>query len=466
MPRRSEGLSAGLAERYDEAMVVLLEHEPPEGYHLAFSGGKDSIVLKALADDAMVRYDAHYNVTTIDPPEVTAFIREHHPDVVWDRPSRSFFRWMQTQGFPLRHKRWCCRKLKERKAPGRTVLLGLRHEESFGRSGKEVVDTRGDEVHVHPILEWSSDEVWEFIRARGLPYPSPYDEGFHRLGCLFCPFKSQAVRDAEAARYPKFVRAFERAFVRAWTRGQERGLKGFARWRSGEEMFAWWMQRDEKLPPIIQPEPRVLPPVKRRVLTSVVSYPDRGPWGDHAFRGNCSGHLLVDLCCYFAPACVMDPMEGSGTTRDVCADLGIDYTGFDLSNGEDQNVFKQPWQPERFDLVFCHPPYADMIPYGEEPPCLSTLKPAQFGKVLVKLAELLLTHAVAEGGHLAILVGSLRRGGRIWNFARDLIEWREPSEPEIIKVQHHVTSSATRTGMMYGNPFIPIVDERVLIWRK
>ena len=30
-------------------------------------------------------------------------------------------------------------------------------------------------------------------------------------------------------------------------------------------------------------------------LCSVVSYPDRGPWGDFRYRGNCSGHLVKDL---------------------------------------------------------------------------------------------------------------------------------------------------------------------------
>jgi len=206
--------------------------------------------------------------------------------------------------------------------------------------------------------------------------------------------------------------------------------------------------------------------MKRKPLTTVVSYPERGPWGDQKFRGNCSGHLVVDLCCYLAPASVLDPMEGSGTTRDVCRELGIEYAGFDLASGMNEDVFARPWEDRRFDLVFCHPPYADMIPYGKSEQCLSTVKPRNFGAVLVAIADLLLNEAVADGGHLAILIGSLRRGGKVWAFNRDLIQWREPSEPEIIKVQHNVASASTRTGMLYGNRFIPIVDERVLIWRK
>lgn len=30
-------------------------------------------------------------------------------------------------------------------------------------------------------------------------------------------------------------------------------------------------------------------------MQSVVSYPDRGPWGNNKYRGNCSGYLIKDL---------------------------------------------------------------------------------------------------------------------------------------------------------------------------
>jgi len=51
-----------------EAVEFLREHEPPEGYQLCFSGGKDSIVMRHLADIASVKYTALFNCTTIDPP--------------------------------------------------------------------------------------------------------------------------------------------------------------------------------------------------------------------------------------------------------------------------------------------------------------------------------------------------------------------------------------------------------------
>jgi hypothetical protein len=69
--------------------------------------------------------------------------------------------------------------------------------------------------------------------------------------------------------------------------------------------------------------------------TNIVSYPDRGAWGDSKYRGNTSGWLIRDLIEFFRPRSVLDPMEGSGTTRDVCRELGVEYDGFDLKGGFD-----------------------------------------------------------------------------------------------------------------------------------
>jgi hypothetical protein len=77
-----------LSELADAAIALLREHEPPEGYYGCFSGGKDSVVIKELARIAGVRVDWNYNVTTADPPELTRFIKEHHPDVAWNRSKR------------------------------------------------------------------------------------------------------------------------------------------------------------------------------------------------------------------------------------------------------------------------------------------------------------------------------------------------------------------------------------------
>ncbi len=66
-----------LSEAVADAIAYLKEHEPPEGYFVGFSGGKDSIVTLELCAMAGVRHRAFYSATGIDPPEMVKFIKEY-----------------------------------------------------------------------------------------------------------------------------------------------------------------------------------------------------------------------------------------------------------------------------------------------------------------------------------------------------------------------------------------------------
>jgi phosphoadenosine phosphosulfate reductase len=119
-----------------------------EGYFLAFSGGKDSVVIKALADMAGVKYDAHYHVTSVDPPELVRFIKSEYPDVAIDKPrypddysveelrgkQKTMWNLIAHKNMPpTRLARYCCAHLKEEGGMGRIVITGVRWAESNNR---------------------------------------------------------------------------------------------------------------------------------------------------------------------------------------------------------------------------------------------------------------------------------------------------------------------------------------------
>ena len=233
----------GKQDKVAIAIGRLQTFEPPEGYYLAFSGGKDSCVIKALAEMAKVKHEVYYHNTTIDPPELLHFIRQFHSDVIWTRPKMNFFQAVLKNGYPSRRMRFCCRVLKEDGGNGRFILTGIRWKESFKRSQRKMIEVCKDrDAHfLHPIIDWSDEEVWEFLRGYEIPYCTLYDEGFNRLGCMFCPLASQNNRILMAKRWPKYVKAFRRTFLQMYENFKHR--PSIARHGSGDNLFEWWLYR-------------------------------------------------------------------------------------------------------------------------------------------------------------------------------------------------------------------------------
>ena len=102
--------------KVENAIKRLQSFEPPEGYYVAFSGGKDSQCIYHLCQMAGVKFDAHYNVTSVDPPELVHFIKRQYPDVIFDLPryadgSRiTMWNLIPRKGMPpIRKQRYCCK---------------------------------------------------------------------------------------------------------------------------------------------------------------------------------------------------------------------------------------------------------------------------------------------------------------------------------------------------------------------
>lgn len=69
----------GEVDKVANAIQLLTDNEPANGYYLCFSGGKDSVVIYGLAARAGVKFTAYHNVTTVEPPELMKFIRDNYP---------------------------------------------------------------------------------------------------------------------------------------------------------------------------------------------------------------------------------------------------------------------------------------------------------------------------------------------------------------------------------------------------
>ncbi|MCJ7747876.1 MAG: phosphoadenosine phosphosulfate reductase family protein [Desulfobacterales bacterium] len=222
-------------------------HQPRDGtpIWLGFSGGKDSQAIYRLVEMSGVLFEAHYNVTGVDPPELVYFIRKNYPDVKRDLPEKTMWKLIVENRIPpTRLMRYCCKFLKERHGQG-VVMLGVRSQESSNRKGRGVFERciKDEKKHyLNPIIDWTERDVWTFIKDQKLSYCSLYDHGRKRLGCLMCPQNPLKQRLIDAKEYPKFYQAYLMAFGRMLKIRKERGLgKGRIEWNTPEDVMRWWL---------------------------------------------------------------------------------------------------------------------------------------------------------------------------------------------------------------------------------
>lgn len=284
----------GTVDKVQSAIERLRAFEPKDRpYWLAFSGGKDSCVILELARMAGVNFEAHYSVTSVDPPELVRFIKKKHPEVSFDIPHDrrgnpiSMWSLLKSRAMPpTRLMRYCCEKLKESSGKGTVTITGVRWAESNNRknnhgivtipdkdaaSVQEIIDAnasttiRGgvvlnddnDEARravevcfrthktlVNPIIDWSDEDVWEFIHKNNVPYCDLYDNGKKRLGCIGCPMSSN--RKNEMDEYPKYKEQYLRCFDKMYQNRVERGVANENGWKSGRDIYNWWIGEEER----------------------------------------------------------------------------------------------------------------------------------------------------------------------------------------------------------------------------
>jgi len=208
------------------------------GFHVAFSGGKDSQVIYELCKIAGVKFKAFFYKTSVDPLELLSFIRENYPDVDWIKPKLTMFQLIIKKGMlPLRQCRFCCEYLKERNGLNAVVITGITREESAKRKKRQEFESSckigNDKNLLNPILDWTKQDVLEFLKKREIKLCSLYKIQ-DRIGCIGCPMSPKTMQ-RDFVNMPNFKKAYINTVQKLIDK------KGkYSEFASAEDVVDWW----------------------------------------------------------------------------------------------------------------------------------------------------------------------------------------------------------------------------------
>lgn len=203
---------------------------------LGFSGGKDSQVVYDLCKRSGVPFKAYFN-RSFESPVTKNFIRQNYPDVIWRHDHRYGFieniRKVHGGLFPSVTTAFCCEDYKHNpKYVDKCSITGVRKAESSKRKSRTAISVKNktelkkhkaliDEYFIEncqsigtasiiqllPIVDWSDDDVWDYIYNHDLPVNPEYQHS-DRVGCIVCPKANFTRNFYTLMKYPKLVDAF------------------------------------------------------------------------------------------------------------------------------------------------------------------------------------------------------------------------------------------------------------------
>ena len=204
--------------------------------YIAFSGGKDSVLLLDLCHRTLpLSVPVVFSDTDMELPDTYAMweeVQKRYPDRIFlkAKANVSALENWNRFGPPSRTVRWCCsvhkstpailllRQLHSTHLKRVQSFIGVRNDESLARSEYEDVGIgvkNASQVNAYPIISWGAHELWFYTFAEHLPINMAYQKGLPRVGCVLCPEASEKYAWFVNAIYPNVMKKYNDTILRA-----------------------------------------------------------------------------------------------------------------------------------------------------------------------------------------------------------------------------------------------------------
>jgi phosphoadenosine phosphosulfate reductase len=96
--------------------------------------------------------------------------------------------------------------LKKKLSTLRAWITAIRRDQTSHRAGAKRVewDSKFGLIKINPLVDWTSDMVWNYVKKHDVPYNVLHDQNFPSIGCMHC---TRAVRPGEDPRAGRWAGA-------------------------------------------------------------------------------------------------------------------------------------------------------------------------------------------------------------------------------------------------------------------
>ncbi len=177
----------------DQVLTHMLLELDPKARIFVIDTGRHFQKTYDLMEQTMLRYKFNYEVYAPDSKDLEETVSRLGPNFFYES---------------VELRKNCCeiRKVKPLKRVLSTVdgwICGLRRDQSPTRQDMELFEwDNGNSIYkINPIVHWSEEQVWEYIKANNIPYSHLYNTGFRSIGCEPCTRAVQPGQDIRSGRW-------------------------------------------------------------------------------------------------------------------------------------------------------------------------------------------------------------------------------------------------------------------------